>query len=67
MQKDRLIKFSNAENSNNPNQDKIVVELKGKLKLSKMRQKEKAILTELKKANKITKENLAECQQKQLN
>ena len=67
MQKDRLIKFSNAENSNNPNQDKIVVELKGKLKLSKMRQKEKAILTELKKANKITKENLTECQQKQLN
>ena len=39
-----------AENSNNSNQDKIVKELREKLRLSQMKQKEmKATLTELKK------------------
>ena len=49
--KDRLKKCPNAENSNNPNQNEMVVELKEKLWLSEMRQKEtKSTLTELKKS-----------------
>ena len=51
---DRLTKFANTENTNNPNQDKIVMKLREKLRSSKMRQKEIAeTLTELKKANNI--------------
>ena len=39
------------------------MELREKLRLSEMRQKEmEATLTELKKANEIAKESLAECQ-----
>ena len=38
--KDRLTKFTNAENSNNANQGKIVVELREMLRLSEMRHKE---------------------------
>lgn len=38
--KDRLTKFTNAENSNNANQGKIVVELRETLRLSEMRHKE---------------------------
>ena len=61
--KDGLTKFANAENFNNPNQDKIVVELREKLRSLEMRQKEmEATLTKLKKANEITKESLAEYQ-----
>ena len=59
--KDRFTKFANF--TNNPNQDKIVVELKEKLRLSEMRQKEmESTLTELKKASEITKGSPAECQ-----
>ena len=58
---DQLTKFENAENSNDPNQDKILVELRKKLKLSEMRQKEmEGTILELKKANEITKQSLAE-------
>ena len=61
--KDRLTKYANAEKTNNPNQDKIVVELREKLRSSEMRQKEmEATFIQLKKANKITKESLAEYQ-----
>ena len=59
----RLTKFANAENTNNPNQDKIVVELREKLRSSEMRQKEmEPTLNELKKVNEITKESLVEYQ-----
>ena len=61
--KDQLTKFANAENTNNPNQDKIVAALRQKLRSSGMKQKEmEATLAKLKKANKITKESLAEYQ-----
>ena len=61
--KDRLTKFANTENTNNPNQDKVVVELRRKPRSSEMRQKGmEATLTELKKANETTKESLAEYQ-----
>ena len=54
--KDQLTKFANAENTNNPNQDKIVAALRQKLRSSGMKQKEmEATLAKLKKANKITK------------
>ena len=59
--KDRLTKFAYAENTNNSNQDKIVVELREKLRSTEMRQKEmEATFIELK--NEITKESLAEYQ-----
>ena len=52
--KDQLAKFANAENIN---QDKTVVELREKLRLSEMRQKEmEATFTELKKSYKDNKE-----------
>ena len=36
--------IENTENSNSPNQDKIVVKLREKLRLSEMRQKEMEVL-----------------------
>ena len=61
--KNQLTKFANSKNTNNSNQDKIVVELREKIRLSEMRQKEmEATLNELKKINEIRKESLAEYQ-----
>ena len=61
--KDQLTKFPNTENTNNPDQDKIVAALREYLRSSEMRQKQtEARLTNLKKANEITKESLAEYQ-----
>lgn len=57
MQKDQFTKFANAENSSDPNQDKVVVELREKKWGHRI-----ATLIELKKASDITKQYLAECQ-----
>lgn len=54
MQKDQFTKFANAENSSDPNQDKVVVELKEKKWGHRI-----ATLAELKKASDITKQYLA--------
>ena len=63
MQKRPTYKIWRCRNINDSNQDKIIVELREKLGSSEMRQKElEATLTELKKANKITKEGLIEYQ-----
>lgn len=66
--KDRLTKFKNWENSNDPNQDKIVVELRKKLRLSETRLEEmEAKLIELRKANAIAKQSIAEYQARKSN
>lgn len=68
MQKRPTYKFKNWENSNDPNQDKIVVELRKKLRLPEIRQEEmEAKPIELRKANSIAKQSMAEYQARKSN
>ena len=56
--KDQLTKFANAENTNNPNLDKKVAELREKLRSLEIIPKEmEATLTKLKKSKRDNKGN----------